>query len=69
MTEQQQEHGGRISLIIGFILNSFDWVVGNIETMDFYFGVLLKFTSLISFFLFLFLNWNKILKRWGEILK
>ena len=66
---QQHNQGGKIFLILGFILNGFDWIFENMETFDLYFGVLLKITSLISFFVFMFLNIPRIRCRIRSILK
>ena len=68
MTEQHQQHGGTFFLILGFLGKTFDFILENMETVDFYFGVILKFTSLVSFFLFLLLNWSKIKTRFKEVL-
>ncbi len=65
---EQQQNGGTFFLILGFIFKTFDLIFENMELIDFYFGVVLKFTSLISFFLFLFLNWPKIKERFNSIL-
>jgi len=69
MTEQQQQNGGTFFLILGFIFKIFDLIFENMETFDLIFGVVLKFTSLISFFLFLLLNWPKIKGRFVDVYK
>ena len=66
---EHTDHNSRYFLVLGLVLNGFDWFFDNVEAVDFYFGFLLKITSFISFIMFVFLNWGKLKKRFKEVFK
>lgn len=58
-----------ISIFIGFITFVFDLFLENMGSIDVFLGMLLKFTSLTSFCIYVFLNYPKIKQRINDITK
>ena len=58
-----------ISIFIGFITFVMDLFLENMGQIDVFLGTLLKFTSLTSFLIYVFLNYPKIKQRINDITK
>jgi Na+/glutamate symporter len=53
---------GFLFLMIGFTTEA----IQTIENLNVWLELILKVTSIISFFIFIFLNWKKIKQQWKE---
>ncbi len=69
MSHQSNSNDSIISIILGFITFIGDIFLENMGAIDSFMAILLKFTSLASFFVFMFLNYPKIITRINDIKK
>ena len=69
MPHQSNNNDSIISIILGFITFIGDIFLENMGAIDSFMAILLKFTSLTSFFVFMFLNYPKIITRINDIKK